>query len=108
MTRESGREKGWSLTSNAVCGCLIGMIAKSLHHIQHALSVGIPEGVYAHVLGEMMVGAFGGAILLPSLQLSEIGSRGEAGQHGPSRWGAEYEEDGKSGWENKNGSAPAY
>jgi hypothetical protein len=75
MNRGSEPEQRWSPSSSTVYGGLKGMIAKAVHHIQHVLSNGIPEDVYAHVLGEMMVGAFGGAILLPSLQLSEIGSQ---------------------------------
>jgi hypothetical protein len=75
---ELGREQKWSIKSSAVYGCLIGFALTAIHHIQHALSNDIPEDICAHDLDKMIVGASGGAILLPSMQFSEIGSRGGA------------------------------
>jgi hypothetical protein len=63
MNRGLGREKEWSLTSSAVYGCLTGIAVIALHHVHQAISNDIPDNIYAHVLGEMFVGSFGGGVL---------------------------------------------
>jgi hypothetical protein len=63
MNRGLGREKEWSLTSSAVYGCLTGIAVTSFHHVHQAISNDIPDNIYAHVLGGMIAGSLGSAIL---------------------------------------------
>jgi hypothetical protein len=56
-------EQKWSTRSGAEYGCLLGFIAIPLRHIHQAVSNQIPEDVYTHVFGELIVGGVTGATL---------------------------------------------
>jgi hypothetical protein len=49
--------------SGAFYGSLLGLAVASLHHVYHALTLDIPENLYAHVFGELAAGAAGSAAL---------------------------------------------
>jgi hypothetical protein len=53
----------WSITVSAVYGGLTGFAVGIVHQIHSALSKEIPDNVYMHVVGALLVEAIGGAIL---------------------------------------------
>ena len=71
MKRGSKPEPGWSLWSSAINGALVGIVLAALHQVYHALSSNIPDDIYAHVIGEFVAGAVGGAILFMVISVTK-------------------------------------
>ncbi|WP_404295238.1 hypothetical protein ACD578_27710 (plasmid) [Microvirga sp. RSM25] len=56
-------EQMWSIAASTVYGGLTGFAVGVVHQIHSALSTEIPDNVYMHVVGALLVEAIGGAIL---------------------------------------------
>jgi uncharacterized membrane protein YdbT with pleckstrin-like domain len=64
---KSPSEPGWSLRSSAVNGGLAGIALAALHQVYSAIAGNIPDNIYAHVIGDFVAGAVGGAILFVAI-----------------------------------------
>ena len=53
----------WSLSTSAVYGWLSGIAVSALRQIHFVVSNDVPNDAYMRVVGELIVGACGGAIL---------------------------------------------
>ena len=53
----------WSVSTGAVYGWLIGIAVSALRQIHFVVSQEVPNDAYMRVVGELIVGACGGAIL---------------------------------------------
>jgi hypothetical protein len=57
----------WSRRSSAINGGLAGIAIAALHQVYHAISNNTPDIIYAYVIGEMVAGVAGGALLFTAI-----------------------------------------
>jgi hypothetical protein len=63
MKKKSTSAQHRDRRGNALYGALVGIVVASLHDVQHVLTNQISDNTAAHVLGEFIIAACGGAIL---------------------------------------------
>jgi hypothetical protein len=67
MKKRHRQQGPWRVADRAYYGSLLSLAIVPFHHIHHAVSGDIPDDPFLHVIGEVIAGSFGGALLFTAI-----------------------------------------
>ncbi len=67
MNKRNLEQGPWRIPDEAYCGSLLSLAIVPFHHIHHAVSGDIPEDPLLHVIGEVIAGSTGRALLFSAI-----------------------------------------
>jgi hypothetical protein len=67
MKKRNRQQGPWRIPDESYYGSLFALAIVAFHHIHHAVSGDIPEDPLLHVIGELIAGSFGGALLFSAI-----------------------------------------
>ena len=67
MKKRNRQQGPWRIQDNSYYGSFFALAIVAFHHIHHAVSGDIPEDPLLHVIGEVIAGSFGGALLFRAI-----------------------------------------
>jgi hypothetical protein len=70
MKKRSRQKANWKIPDGAYYGSLLSLAIVPFHHIHHAVSGDIPEDPFLHIIGEVIAGSLGGALLFSVISVA--------------------------------------
>ncbi len=72
MKKRDSQQEPWRIPDGAYYGSLLSLAVVAFHQIHHAVSGDIPEDPFLHVIGEVIAGSLGGALLFTAISAVRI------------------------------------